>query len=153
VTAVKDFDYGPVDLILIGFDGDRPGPEVGEALADLVDNHTINLLDMVFVSKSLNGDLRVVEIDELDDFNNAELTGLGLLERGLTGHEDVEALSASIAPGTSAAILAVELTWAKEFAQALFKSGGEVLDTVRIPAVVVNTVLIGRITDTDTDTD
>jgi len=148
---VSGFEYGPVDLILIGFSGDRPDPEVGQAIVNLVENQTINLLDLVFVSKSLEGDLRVLEIDEMEDTETEKLTGLGLLERGLTGHEDVEALAAAIEPGTSAAILAVELVWAREFAEALFTSGGYVVDTVRIPAVVVNTILSG--TDVGSDTD
>ncbi|KGJ77532.1 hypothetical protein GY21_07440 [Cryobacterium roopkundense] len=145
---MSDFEYGPVELVLIGFDGDRPGPEVGQAVLDLVEEKTINLLDLVFVSKNLDGELRVLEIDELE---RGPLSGLALLERGLTGQEDVEALAEAVAPGASAAVLAVELVWAKNLAEALFRSGGRVLDSVRIPALVVNSILGDTVTDTVTD--
>ncbi|KFF61028.1 hypothetical protein JF66_00755 [Cryobacterium sp. MLB-32] len=145
---MSDFEYGPVELVLIGFDGDRPGPEVGQAILDLVEEQTINLLDLVFVSKSLDGDLRTVEIEDVEE---GDLSGLALLERGLTGEDDVEALAEAIAPGTSAAVLAVELLWAKNFAEALFRSGGTVLDSVRIPAPVVNSILGETPADSVTD--
>lgn len=145
---MSDFTYGPVELVLIGFDGDRPGPEVGKALLDLVEEKTINLLDLVFVSKSLDGDLTILEIDEVEQ---EELSRLALLESGLTGQDDVEELAEAVAPGTSAAILAVELVWAKNFAEALFRSGGMVLNSVRIPAPVVNAIVGETVVDTVTD--
>ena len=45
------FDYGPIEFYAIGFDGDRPGPGVLKAIDDLVVSGTVNVLDLVFVTR------------------------------------------------------------------------------------------------------
>ena len=136
---MEEFTYGPVEMLLISFDGDRPGPALSEALRDLVEEKTIALLDLVFVSRSSEGDLRIVEVQDLPE--RTQLPDFTLGEPGLAGLEDVEELAAQLPPGTSAAILVVELSWARHFASVLAASGGAVLYDERIPATVVNAVL------------
>lgn len=136
---MADFTYGPVEILLISFAGDRPGPAVGDALRELIDEKTITLLDLIFVSRTVDGDLRIVEVEDLPD--KAQLPDLDLGELGLAGLDDVEELAAELPAGTSAAILVVELAWARNFASVLAASGGAVLHQERIPAAVVNAVL------------
>ncbi|WEO75733.1 DUF6325 family protein [Cryobacterium sp. SO2] len=134
-----EFAYGPVEVLLLTFDGDRPGPALSGALRDLIEEKTITLLDLIFVSRNLDGDLRTIEVDDLPD--KAQLPDLDLRELGLAGLDDVEELAVRLEPGASAAILVVELTWARHFASVLAASGGSVLYQERIPAPVVNAVL------------
>jgi hypothetical protein len=136
---MTEFTHGPVEILLISFEGDSPGPAVGDALRDLIEEKTITLLDLIFVARSGDGALRVVEVDDLPE--KAQLPDLELGELGLTGLDDVEELAAKLPPGTSAAILVVELAWARHFASVLASSGGAVLHHERIPAPVVNAVL------------
>jgi hypothetical protein len=133
---VTDFEYGPVEVYLIGFSGANPGSEVLTAIVDLVQKDTVRLLDLLFVSRSTEGELTVLELDEVAD--RYGLTGLEVVELGLTGEQDVDDLAQAIEPGTSAAVLVVEHVWAREFAEALFRAGGQVLLTERVPAPVVN---------------
>jgi|tagenome__1003787_1003787.scaffolds.fasta_scaffold19153839_2 uncharacterized membrane protein len=130
------FEHGPVELYLIGFDGERPGPEVVDALLDLNDTDTVRLLDLLFVTKTDAGDVTVIELDEVDEAWG--LSGIAGDELGLAGEEDVEDLADAIEPGTSAALLLVEHLWVRSFAEALDKAGGKVLVVERIPAPVVN---------------
>lgn len=136
---MAEFAYGPVEILLITFDGERPGAALSEALLDLVEEKTITLLDLIFVTRDADGDLRIVEVDDLPQ--KAELPDLELGELGLAGLDDVEELAADLPPGTSAAVLVVELAWARNFASVLAASGGAVLHQERIPAAVVNEVL------------
>jgi len=136
---MEEFEYGPVEILLISFEGDRPGPALSEALLDLVEEKTITLLDLVFVARSEAGDLRIVEMEELPD--RAELPDLELGELGLAGLEDVEELAGQLQAGSSAAVLVIELTWARRFSSVLAASGGAVLHHERIPAPIVNAVL------------
>lgn len=132
------FEYGPVEIYLIGFSGERPGPDLVDSIRSLVRTETVNLLDLLFVSKAEDGSLTVVEIDEVtDDYG---ISDLKLTELGLAGEEDVEGLAENLPAGTSAAVLVVEHVWVKEFTQALSTAGGTVLQTERIPAAVVNQV-------------
>lgn len=131
------FDYGPIEFYAIGFDGDKPGPGVLQAIDDLVASGTINVLDLVYATRSPEGELTVVELSDTTD--DAGVPALDLA--GLAGMEDIEELAAEVPPGSSAAILVVELLWAKAFAAALFDAGGAVIAREGIPAPIVNAFL------------
>jgi hypothetical protein len=136
---MQEFAYGPVEILLITFDGDRPGSALSQALLDLIEEKTITLLDLIFVSRSAEGDLRIIEVEDLPE--KSQLPDLDLRELGLAGLDDVEELAVQLPPGASAAVLVVELSWARHFASVLAASGGAVLYQERIPAPVVNAVL------------
>ena len=131
------FDYGPIEFYAIGFDGDRPGPGVLKAIDDLVVSGTVNVLDLVFVTRNPDGELTVVELSDTTD--DAGVPALDL--SGLASEEDIADLAVDVAPGTSAAILVVELLWAKAFAAALYDAGGAVIAREGIPAPIVNAFL------------
>jgi hypothetical protein len=133
---MTDFDYGPIEFYAIGFEGDRPGPAVLKAVDDLVAQGTVNVLDLVFVRRSPEGEL---EILELSDTIESDVPELDL--QGLAGEEDILALASGLEPGTSAAILVVELLWAKAFASALYDAGGAVIAREGVPAPIVNAFL------------
>lgn len=136
---MPEFSYGPVELILVGFEGERPGPEIVDALRDVIDAGTVRLLDLLFVTRSPEGELTVLELEDAGD-----AVGLGevvLEATGLASFEDVEELADQIPAGSSAALLVIELTWAKTLASKLAAGRGLVLSTERIPAPVVNEVL------------
>ncbi|MFC8680616.1 DUF6325 family protein [Microbacterium ureisolvens] len=130
------FDYGPIEFYAIGFEGDRPGPAVLQAIDDLVAAGTVNVLDLVFARRSPEGEIEVLELsDTVDD-------GAPALDlAGLAGQEDILYLAENLEPGSSAAILVVELLWAKSFAAALYDAGGAVIAREGIPAPIVNAFL------------
>lgn len=131
------FDYGPIEFYAIAFDGDKPGPGVLQAVDDLVAAGTVNVLDLVYATRSPEGELTVVELSDTTD--DAGVPALDLA--GLAGMEDIEALAEGVPPGASAAILVVELLWAKAFASALYDAGGAVIAREGIPAPIVNAFL------------
>ncbi len=131
------FDYGPIEFYAIGFDGDKPGPGVLQAIDDLVAAGTVNVLDHVYATRSPEGELTVMELSDTTDDGGVPALDLA----GLAGIEDIEALAAQVPPGQSAAILVVELLWAKAFAAALYDAGGAVIAREGIPAPIVNAFL------------
>lgn len=133
---MTDFPYGPVEIYLIGFDGERPDRNVAASIIDLVEVGTVRVLDLLFVSRQWGGTMTVRELEEVTDDHG--LASFEILEPGLTGEEDIRQLGVAIDPGTSAAILVVEHVWARRFAQALYEAGGRVIQTQEIPASVVN---------------
>lgn len=135
---MADLDWGPVEILLIEFDGERPGPGVVDAIRQLIDAGTVRLLDLLFVSRSEDGTVSTLEWELMRDEYGFGEAGLELEEVGLAGEEDAAELAEMIEPGTSAAILVVELTWAKNFASQVIQSKGRVVYSERIPAEVVN---------------
>jgi len=133
------FAFGPVELYLVGFEGERPSPGVMGALLDLVGSGIVRLLDFVIVAKSEDGEITVTEIEA-----QAEAYGLvdvEILAAGIAGSEDIDEFAEHIPPGGSAALVVLELVYARRLAEQVAQSGGVVLRTERIPAPVVNAVL------------
>jgi len=136
---MAEFEYGPVDIYLIAFPGSRLDDATREALAELMIGDEVRVLDMVIVARGEGDEVTVREFEEFRDeygFTVVELEASGLL-----GDEDVDELGVAIPPGSSGALLALELVFAKRLASSFAASGGEVLQVERIPAQVVNDVL------------
>jgi hypothetical protein len=141
---MADFEYGPVEMLLIGFEGERPGPAVVEAIADLIEGGLVRLLDLTFISRSELGEISTVEIEDVSD--EYGFGGVELEATGLAADEDIAEFAESVPLGTSAALVVVELVWAKNLASKLAQSNGVVLGFERIPAPIVNAAL-AEITD------
>lgn len=135
-----NFAYGPVDLIAAAFDSDRPDPTVLSELAELVEAGQIRILDMLFVHRGEDGTLTFDDLDR-DDPLNEPFADVDLLAQGAIAQEDAAMLVADLAPSSSATVIAIELTWATKLASRVASVGGVVLESVRIPAPVVNAVL------------
>lgn len=136
---MAEFRYGPVELYLVGLEGDRPAPGVMEALVHLVEGGLARLLDFVILTKADDGTLSITEVE-----NHTEEYGLGAIEFGefgIAGDADIEELAELIDPGTSAAIVAFELSYVRLLADELVASGAVVLASERIPAHVVNALV------------
>jgi hypothetical protein len=136
---MNDFRFGPAEFYLVGFDGARPDPATFRALGDLVDSGVVRLLDMVLLTKSEEGDVEILELD--DDSAAIGLADFEPIAAGLAGEEDVAALAEALAPGRSAAVVVLELAFARVLAQNLAAAGGEVLRSERVPAPVVNAMM------------
>lgn len=135
--TMAEFRYGPVELFLLGLEDQRPDPAVIAELASLVQDDVLRVLDFVVISKSEEGDVEVVEIS--DDTEGYE--ALDLVLSGITGEEDIQELAELVPPGGSAAVVALELVYARKLASVLAASGGLVLSSERIPAPVVNALV------------
>jgi uncharacterized membrane protein len=138
---VAEFEYGPAEFIVAQFEGDRPSPDVVEAILDLVASGTVRLLDLLFVRRSEDGTVEIVELEEIGD--EIGMTDVVLEVGGLAGDDDVTDIADLIEPGRSGAVLVIEHVWAKTLASRLFAAGGRVVHSERIPAPVVNAIVAG----------
>ncbi|MFP3466641.1 DUF6325 family protein [Leifsonia sp. SIMBA_070] len=145
---MAEFEYGPAEFIVAGFDTDRPSSGVVQAILDLVESGTVRLLDLVFVERHDDGGVDIIELEEIGD--EIGLTDITLEASGLAGDEDVQQIADLLEPGTTGAILVIEHVWAKDLASKFFQSGGVVLHSERIPAPVVNAVASGSIDELET---
>jgi hypothetical protein len=136
---MAEFEYGPVEILVVAFEGERPDAATFEAIAELVEAGDIRLLDAVIVARDDEGNLDAIEFEDLGD--EIDITEIQLEASGLVGQDDYAQLAQVIPPGMSAALLAVELVWAKRLASRFAESGGVMLHSERIPAPVVNAVL------------
>ncbi|MGL3150506.1 DUF6325 family protein [Microbacterium sp. A82] len=135
--ASAGFEYGPIDVYVVEFEGEGLAPTVLDALLELSATGTVRVVDLVVVTRMSDGEVRVTELRE--DAANA-LSGIGLdLEiEGLIGEEDIAESIAGVAPGFGVALAAIEMRWATALASRLAAAQGRVVRTERVPAPLVN---------------
>jgi Family of unknown function (DUF6325) len=126
-------ELGPVDWIVVEFPGSRFNGEIAPALRDLVDRDLVRVLDLLVLKKDADGALDAFELSDLDGSEIGELRGYESELAMLLSEEDVTAVAAAIEPGSSAAVLVWENTWAAPFASAVRHSGGQLVASGRIP--------------------
>lgn len=136
---MNDFRFGPAEFYLVGFEGERPDPATFRALTDLMKSGVVRLLDFVMLAKSADGEVELLEIDA--DGASLGLESFEPIAAGLAGGEDIDALAEAIPPGQSAAVVVLELAYARELAQNLAAAGGQVPRSERVPAPVVNAMM------------
>jgi hypothetical protein len=138
---------GPVEYIIVGFEGNNFNGRIVPELAALVESGQIRILDLVFISKDAEGDLVAFEYDELDEF-----AGLGDSTNdsmGLLNDEDIEMAAEVLEPNTSAAFLVFEDLWAAPFAAAVRDSGGVLIAGERIPHQIVVEAITQSLADSE----
>jgi hypothetical protein len=121
-----------VDYLVVEFPGSHLTGEGLPMLVDLVDRGIIRILDLVFIKKELDG---TVVGQELVDVTADGLTELRVFEgaaSGLAGADDVQEAASVLEPGSSAALLIYENSWAAPFAGALRRAGAQVVANGRI---------------------
>jgi len=133
VTSTTTEVHGPVDFVLIEFPADRLTGEAGPALVDLVERGLIRLFDLTVISKADDGSVVVLELTDplVGDGGFSYFAGA---QTGLIGDDDVREAAEAMTPGTVAALIVYENTWAVPFVGAVRNSGGELIASARIPA-------------------
>lgn len=126
---------GPVDYLVVEFPAgkaDFSGAMAAE-LQSLVDRELVRVLDLLLIRKDADGSVEVDELHEVDESDVGQLRTLEADLAMLLAEEDVEAIGMALEPGSVAAVLVYENSWAAPFASAVRRSGGQLIANGRIP--------------------
>ena len=130
-------EMGPIDYIVLEWDGDQPVTgEVMALLLDLVDRGVIRILDIAFLVKAEDGSVAALDFAELAQKSEG-LTAFEGAASGLLGMDDLEEAATALEPGTVAGVLVWENRWAAPVATALRRSGGQLVASGRIPVQAI----------------
>ncbi|MDI6719844.1 MAG: DUF1269 domain-containing protein [Methanomicrobiales archaeon] len=146
--------YGPMQLILIGFENPDFHGQIRRELESVMESGAIRLIDMRFVYKDKDGNVTGMEASQLSDEERMRfgaaiggLIGLGAggregaragMERGAEAaaqrtfgmtEDDVRRIADEIPNDTAAALFLIEHLWAKNLKQALRDAGGSLIAT------------------------
>jgi hypothetical protein len=126
---------GPVDFLVVEFPADKANfsGEMAVELTSLVDRQLVRVLDLLLLRKHADGSVEAAELNEAQESEVGELLALEADLALLLAEEDVEAIGLALEPGSVAAILVYENSWAGPFASAVRRSGGQLVANGRIP--------------------
>ena len=141
-------EFGPVQILVVGFEGTTFQGEILPELRRLRDLDIIRLVDLVVVAKDTEGEIAAVEVSDLSDEERAGLGAIAgaLIGLGADGEEGAEAgalagaeaasesdflgdevmwsVADTIPMGTTAAVALIEHRWAIPLRDAIRRAGG-----------------------------
>ena len=136
-------EVGPVDVYIIGFPGNKFTGRIAPAILELVENGTIRVLDLLFVTKDAEGVVTTIEAADLDE-EGAGFLAIDVAQPGALGDEDAEEVSDDLPANSSALLIAFENVWVAKVVDALQAADAVLIDSIRIPADVVAAALVAR---------
>jgi hypothetical protein len=134
-----DTTIGPVEYVVLAFPGNRFTGEVVPELAALTADGTIRILDLVFITKDVDGRVGLVEVEQLDELE--PFVALDGDVGGILASDDVEHAAEGLEPNSSAALLVWEDRWAKPLVDALRRADGVLVEGGRIPADLMDAAM------------
>jgi Family of unknown function (DUF6325) len=132
---------GAVEIAVIEFPGSRFTGEIAPALAELVNDGIVTILDLVFITKGEDGTVAGVELADLDEEVSASFDNVDGEVSGLLSDEDLQTAGEALGPGSSAALIVWENTWARRLVGAVRDAGGRLVAHDRLDAETVAAAL------------
>src|SRR6185436_8503190 len=96
-----DDEMGPIDYLVVEFPGNQMTGEGFPILVDLVDRGVIRILDLVFITKDLDGTVAGVAIADLDGDGVLDLAVFEGASSGLLDDDDIADAGQVLEPGSS----------------------------------------------------
>ena len=128
---------GPLEYLVVGFEGNRFTGQILRELRAARDKGIIRVVDLLFLTKDESGNLAAME---LSDLSGEEAEQLGPIAGDLLQvlePDDVEAAASNIPTNSSAGLLLFEHTWAVGLKEAIMNAGGIPLAGGLVAPVVV----------------
>lgn len=123
---------GPIDYIVVAFDGNNFNGEILDALNVAMDNGTIDVLDLALISKDEDGEVSSVEMTNIE----SDVIKALAVKKGPAGalitEEDVEEAGELLENNTSAGLLIIEQLWAIDLKRAIGNANGTLIAEGRI---------------------
>ena len=134
---------GPIDYVVVAFEGNNFDGSILEELSKAVDSGVIRLIDLVFIVKDKDGNVAAGEIeDQSDDLK--QLFGDLSDEEGnldLITESDIDKVSEQLENDSAAGVLVIEHLWAKGLKKAIIDAGGTLVTDGRIHPEAVEEAL------------
>lgn len=128
---------GPISYMIVEFPANALTGEGLPKLIDLVDRGIIRILDLLFVTRNVDGSMTMIEVADLDGDGDLDLAVFEGASSGLLDQSDIDDAAEAIEPGASAAILVFENSWAASLVGSLKSRGADIVAAGYIPQDVL----------------
>ena len=128
---------GPLEYVVIEFEGDRFTGEILPELRALRDRGVVRVVDLVFIQKNKDGAMTARELSDLSAEEAAPFGPIaGDMLRLLTP-EDIDDIADSMDNNSSTAVVLLEHTWAIHLKETILNAHGRVLNAGLVPVAEV----------------
>jgi len=129
--------YGPVELRVIAFPGNRFRGEIIPPMVELIEKEIVRVIDILFVDKAEDGRISVFEMNDLDDDDYKKFDPVVADVTGFLSESDIEKLSVDLPNNSSAAVLLFEELWPNRFKNAVEAAQGKLVRSETVPAEII----------------
>ena len=136
-----DESTGPVEIAVIEFPGSKFTGEIAPALAELVNDGIVTIIDLVFVTKDEDGTVAGVELADIEEEIANAFDSVDGEVSGLLSDEDLQIAGEALSPGSSAVLIVWENTWARRLVSAIRGASGRLVAHDRLDAETVAAAL------------
>ncbi len=123
---------GPIDYIIVGFDGNNFDGSILSALEDAIDKNIIAIVSLALIVKDQAGSVNILDLAQAADKTLVVFAAKYKANRDLITQDDIDEVADLLENNTSAGLLVVEQLWAKPLKAALIKANGVLIAEGRI---------------------
>jgi hypothetical protein len=123
---------GPIDYIIVGFEGNKFDGSILKAIGDTVEKGVIGLVALALIKKDDKGNVSRVNITDLGDNYALNLAVKYQKNPESITNEDIEEMSEVLETNTAAGLLVIEHLWAVPLKKALIDADGVLVAEGRI---------------------
>jgi hypothetical protein len=127
----------PLEYALIKFEDARPTGKIVPELLDLAARGIVRFIDIVFIHKEADGNLRTVELNDLDPESYEMFVPIGEHVSSLFTNDDLQIAASKLAEGSAAMLILWENLWVAGIGKAIQDAGGQLVERAQIAPEVV----------------
>lgn len=123
---------GPIDYVIVGFEGNKFDGSILKAIGDAIDSGVIRLVALSLVVKDESGQINTMSIGDTGDDYMVEFSEKYIPDPGNVDQDDIDEIADILTPNTAAGFLVIEQLWAKPLKEAILKANGALIAEGRI---------------------
>ena len=127
---------GPIDFIIVGFEGNNFNGSILRELQDSVEKGIINVIALAAVAKDNQG--VVTRLSTSDNFSELTFLSEALANEKLVNEDDIDEVGELLDNNSAAGILIIEHLWAKGLKKAIIDANGYLIAEGRLRGEVIS---------------
>jgi hypothetical protein len=127
----------PLEYALIAFEEAKFSGKIVPELLDLAERGVVRFVDIVFIQKDEDGNVRTIELNDLEPEAYEMFVPMGEYVSSLFTNDDLEIAAGKLPNGSAAALFLWENLWVANLRKALVDAGGQLVERKQIAPEVV----------------
>lgn len=123
---------GPIDYIIVGFEGNQFKGDILRAIAEAIDKGIIGLVALTLIVKDGEGNVKKISLSDTGDTYALEFEQKYQGDPSLIDNDDIDEVADLLENNTSAGLLAIEQLWAIPLKKAIVDAKGVLVAEGRI---------------------